>query len=610
MTEIRLRPPPQTQSSAGAAPAPPLGRAFPLAQVLLLSVLVGAVYFVPQALYFFERRTPQIFWEENAEEISYAVVAARAAGEHPGQPDPYRLNVPGDPQASSLSAQVFPPAALGAIARTLRLPVALVFWAGSFVFPAAIAFLFASIAWLLGLRDPALLWLAVVLSLLALPPPYWLVWTRQVAKILSGHATDFRLTLPYSRRFQPQFTAVIHYLAVAASLLALRARARLALAGALVAGVCFGLSFYCYFFSWSILLGWFVLGGVFVRIWNREKFPLWLLGGGIGAAIAAPYLDLAVRHFSSLSASAGSGRSHQIDPALRSDLLVLLLVAGLLLFCLLRQRTNRELLWAPLALNVAAGLGAVQNGITGVYIQPFHYIHYFGRPTLSFALVVLLAVALRRFGVLPRRAAAIHTAAAALIGVVVLSSLVVQWRHYQVARAAAQPVFDALPALGFLERRAVPGAAVYSPQPQVQETVALLANAVPFFSQHMWSNETAANRDAILARIAATDALDNMSEADFARLVQSRPWRMYTHYLQRIDPQAEIEIGRMERTLLTQFRAILAAERPAVLDGLRYLLLPASTPLDATRFPRYFVCRKVWSDARYSVFELEPISHG
>jgi hypothetical protein len=602
---------------------------FPVTHAVLVSVLVGAIYFLPQALYFLEWRAPQILLEENYEETLFAVLASRAAGEHPGQPDPYRLNVRGDPQASSFSAhsaQAFPPVALAAVARALHLPVAVVFWAGAFVFPAIVAFLFISIAWLVGLSDPALLWLAVVLSLLALPPPYWVIWGKQVWKILEGLRTDFRLMLPYIRRFQPQFTAVFHYAAIAASLLLLHPRAEAArgvtpparpsrlpagLSAAVTAGLCFGISFYCYFFSWSILLGWFTLGGVFVWMWHREKFRLWLLTCGIGLAIAAPYFALALHQFDSLSASAGAGRSHQIDPDLRSDLLVLLVLVGLLLACLLRERKNRELLWVPLALNVAAGVGAVQNVITGVYIQPFHYIHYFARPTVSLALVALLGVALHRFDLLPRRAAAVQAVCAVLLGLVVFSSVAVQWHHYRVARTSAQPVFEALAAIDFLQHHAAPGAMVYSPEQVVQEAVPLLTNAVPYFSQHMWTNETPRNREALLERIAAAHALYGVSEPDFAALVRSRPWMIYAQYIvRRIDPHTAAEMRRMERTLLTQFHEILAAKRPAALDGLCYLLLPASSPLEATRFPQYFLCRKVWSDGRYAVFELGAIPHG
>jgi hypothetical protein len=60
----------------------------------------------------------------------------------------------------------------------------------------------------------------------------------------------------------------------------------------------------------------------------------------------------------------------------------------------------------------------------------------------------------------------------------------------------------------------------------------------------------------------------------------------------------------IERTLLEQFDQTLRSEQPAALAGLRYLIWPAARTLETTRFQRYFICRQVWSDRRFSIFEL------
>ena len=579
---------------------------FPVSRCVLLCLLVGGIYFIPQGLYFVRTRSPQILLEENRDETFLAVLASRAAGEHEGQPDPYRLQPGGDPAIAFYTAQRFPLVTLAAMARLCRVPVTMVLWAGSFVFPAVLASLLAYIAWLCGIRDFTQLSLLVGLSMLALPPPYWAGLSKYVLAVLEGRAPDFLMMLPYSRRYQPQLIGVFHFLSIALSLLLLRAKtgpARFLIAVA--SGAAFGISFYSYLYSWSVLLGWFGLGGACVWMWHRQITKPWLVASTMGIGISVPYWMWCLRHFSALGAASGLARTHRVSPSDLPELILALSIAVLLGFFLSRKRSGRELLWVPLVLVLSAALGVIQNVVTGVYIQPYHYVHYFVRPAMSFALVALLAFAMEGSSTFSRQASLIRATAWVMIGLALFSASVVQLHRYRIASTAVAHIFEALPAFEFLKRRGPAGVAVYSPQPEVHEAIPLYTNAVPYFSMFMWMSETAVNRDALLERIASKYVLDGTKEEDFGRLVGSRPWDIFLLQRQRtVHPQAELEMREMERIVLDHFRRILNTERPAVFAGLRYLMLPAARSLESTRFPRYFLIRRMWSDGRYTVFEL------
>lgn len=584
-------------------------QSFPVFPILLLSAVIGAVYFLPQGLYFLRLRTPHVLLEENFEETSFAVLASRAAREHEGQPNPYRLPGSVEPALSSHSAQPFPPAALGAMARAFGVPVTVVFWAGSFVFPAILALLLASMAWLCGVRDPAQIWLLASLCLLALPPPYWPVQARYVANVLVGREPGFLMMLPYSRRFQPQFTAVFHYLAIAASLLLLRgSTARVRLAAAVISGASFGITFYCYLFSWSILLGWFVLGAACVWVWRRHSLRLWLLACCLGLVISIPYWAFTVRHFDQLAGSAGLGPSHRLDVDLLPELCAVLAVVAALAFSLKQERSRQDLLWAPLVLSLVAALGVVQNVATGLYLQPYHYLHYFARPAVNFAVSALWVVWLERLSISPRQAAVARLVVYAVTAVAITAALPIQLHRYRRASSAAVRVSEALPALEALQRRATVGAIAHSPIAEVREAIPLYTNAVPYFSRYMVAQQTAEKRDAILERIAGACVLQGMSEEDFARLVRSRPWDIYSQYIvRRSEPEAQRQMREIEGRLLAHFRFLLESGNPPAFDRLDYYLLPAAIPLEATRLPRYFRCRNTWSDGRYTLYALVPL---
>jgi hypothetical protein len=566
------------------------------------------VYFLPQALYFREFRNPRMLLEENREETSFAVLASRAAGEHPGQPDPYRPPGADEPRLSSFTAQPFPPALLAGLARLFGVRVNVVFWAGSFVFPALIVFLVASIVWLCELKAPYQIALVTGLTLLVMPPPYWLIEARYVFQALAGQDTGFFLNLPYSRRYQPQVAAVFHYLAIAASLLILRsASRRLRLAAALAAGAAVGISFYCYVFSWSLLAGWFALGGWCVWQWYRSSLRLWLLAAALGLIIAIPYLAGVSRNYGDLAASASMTSSHAVAPDMWPDLILLLatVAASALSGCVLGA--PREIFWAPAVLNLAAALGVVQNVVTGAQIHPFHYAHYFGRPTVSMALTATALLWLARF---PRLAAPrlVRFGAYGLLGLAVAAAGVVQWHRYRMTAMAVRPVLQAQPAFEFLNSHATDGLVVHSPVPEIREALPLYTNIVPHFSVYMWTNQTATNRDPMLERIAVQRWLEGVSQEEFAKWVQSRPWEIFCQYVTRaFDPRIQAEMREMEQILTQQFGSMAEAGVPReALGGLRYAVLPAKTPISTTRLPTYFDCRTVWSDAHYSVLELAP----
>ncbi|NOT64026.1 MAG: hypothetical protein HOP19_27750, partial [Acidobacteria bacterium] len=309
--------------------------AFPFQWALSWSLLVGAIYFLPQAMHLWHTRMPSVLLEENLDEMAYAVWASRAAGEHSNQPDPYQVNQGKNVSVSFATVQPLPAWVIGNLARITRLPVTIIFGLGSFLWPAVIAFFFFVIAWLMGIPDRVSLTLSVVFSLLMLPPVLWLMQWRYVAALLADSYPGFRLTLPYSRRYQPQFTAVIHYACIAFSLMLLQAeRLKLRRLAGIVAGLAFGLSFYCYYFSWTLLLGWFVLGGFFVWARRRERCKEWGMATLLGVLIAIPYFVTLARHFGDISSSAASARVRSLpsDPAIQVTLLICLLLAGVMWF--------------------------------------------------------------------------------------------------------------------------------------------------------------------------------------------------------------------------------------------------------------------------------------
>jgi len=567
--------------------------------------VLGAIYFLPQARYLRQPCAPHVLLEENPDETFLAVLVSRAAGEHPTQPDPYQAAPRAEPTIAFYTIQRFPLLALGLIARALGLPVTVLLWAGSLVFPVILAFETCCIAWWCGIRRWSTAALAVVLAMLALDPLHWFAQAKYTALALAGSAPDYLLMLPYSRRLQPQFVAIFHLLAILLSLLLLRAGTRASrLACAAGAGICFGISFYSYFYSWSILAGWFALGAIFVRLWHRGRERLWLSAAALGLAISIPYWIWCARHFSELSLSTGSARTHRLGTFDLPEVLFYFGVAGLCLLLLRKDTARRELLWVPLVLVAVPALGAIQNLITGIYIQPYHYLHYFGRPAANLAVVAVLASQSHRFAVLRGRAA--DLAAWTLIALAIFSARVVQMHRYGTASVPAARICRAMPALEFLERRGVAGAAVFTPDPDLREAIPLYTDAVPYYSRFSWMTGGAATRDAVLWRIASSHALAGQDRHAFLRLVQSRPWDLFQVHKQRtLDPQAEPEMAGMERVLLEQFDSILASNRTPVFEGLRYALLPADRPLESTRLLRYFTCRQVWSDAAYSVFELE-----
>lgn len=578
---------------------PPLER-FPATVALLLSGFVGLLYFMPQMLYFARTKSPEVLFEENFEETSFLVLAGSVGA---GRPDPYRVGAAA-PGASSYSAQPVPPAAMAGLARFFHVPLPVVFWAGSFVFPALIALLLATIGWLCGVSDRATLGLLVCLPLLVLPPPYWHVLARYAADVLTGRTPEMLLSLPYSRRFQPQFSAVVHYLALAASLALVQlAGVRRAAAAAVLAGLAFGASFYCYFFSWSLLLLWFVTGAAGVWLWRRQRLRLWGAAAALGLVVSIPYWILALTHFQELGASGATAYTHRVSPALHTDLAVLAAVAAALALALWRTRWNRLLLGVPLALILTALAAVLQNVVTGIHVQPWHYLHFFGRPAASLGVAALLA------GALAARPPLFGKLAAALVAAAVFFAGVVQWHRFRVRLPGAERVIEAMPAMEFLKAETPPGAVAFAPLSEVQEAIPAYTAAVPLFSIHMWMwrNEGDAHRDALLERIAASHALAGMSSEDFARRVRSRPWDIFYQFqLSSLDPRREGQMQHMERVVLQQFDEIARGERRGAFGGLRYLLLPAATPLESTRAPAFFDCRKLWSDSRYTVFELQP----
>ena len=121
-------------------------KAFPTRWAIGWALLIGAIHFLPQAIHLWHARAPGVLLEENLDEVSYAVWASRAAGEHPGQPDPYQITSTESSPVSFGTAQPVPAWAIGSLARVTRWSVPVIFLLGSFIWPAITAFFFIGIA--------------------------------------------------------------------------------------------------------------------------------------------------------------------------------------------------------------------------------------------------------------------------------------------------------------------------------------------------------------------------------------------------------------------------------------------------------------------------------
>ncbi len=580
------------------------GALFPFKWALLTALVIGAVYFLPQLFHLWHWHSPQLLLEENYDEISYAVGASRAAGEHVAQPDPYHIDPWSAAPFSFATAQFFPSWFIGQLARLTNLSVTALLMLGSFVLPTIIGFLFSYIVWLSGIKETSSIVLCVIFSLLMLPPVLWLMQFRYTTALLTGSDPGFHLSLSYSRRYQPQLSAVIHYFTIALSLALLRVnRQNLYRSISVLVGIGFGASFYCYYFSWTILLGWFVLGALVVRWQHPDRLKGWLFAALLGLIIALPYFLSVIKNFSQVSQSAASAHTRILptDPAIWITLTMSAVLLGVMFF----NREQRARLWVPFVLNLVIALGALQNVLTGIFIQPYHYLHYFGRPAMNLAIAELgLWIIQRwiRFSLFAR-----YLQLAAIAGCLIVAVVFQCARYREVAslgreaalgQAAMQAIRQYLPA----------GALVYCPVEQVREAIPLYTNAISYFSRYMLLNETAATEVAMRERVVATQWLRGVSEDDFSVWLKTKPIDVFFQQLQRPpNVESQLRMQSMERDLQQLFKAWEREPKLNVLEPLRYALLPQNLSLDTTRLPQYFRCQLLWKDEHYALFELGRI---
>ena len=574
---------------------------FPIKWALLTALTVGAVYFLPQVFHLWHWQAPDVLLEENYDEIAYAVWASRAAGEHVAQPDPYQLGSQSTTSFSFATVQFFPAWLIGQLARLTNLPVTKLLMLGSFVLPAMTGLFFSYIAWHCGAREPLSMVLSVVFSLLMLPPALWLMQSRYIAALLTGSDPGFHLSLPYSRRYQPQFTAVIHYLTIAASLALLRInRPNLYRSASVLAGIGFGVSFYCYYFSWTVLLGWFALGALVARWQYPEKLKGWLFAALLGLIIALPYFLLMIKNFGQVSQSAASAhtRVFPTDPAIW----ITLMISAMLLTVMFYDREQRAWLWVSFVLNLIIVLGAWQNALTGIFIQPYHYLHYFGRPAMNLAIVSLWFWVIKRWVRSPQLVRNLHLAA---IGVCLLVAFAFQCARYREVASLGREAVIAQAAMQAIRQHLPVGALVYCPTELVREAIPLYTSATSYFSRYMWLNETNTTEAEIKERVVATQWLRGMSEEDFSTWLKSRPVDIFFQQLQRPPNfESSLQIKSMTEDFEQLFMAWERAPKLQVIEPLHYALLPQNLSLDATRLPQYFRCRLFWADPHFALYEL------
>ena len=579
----------------------PSGGLFPLKWALLIALVVGTIYSMPQLFHLWHWRAPSLLLEENYDEISYAVWASRAAGEHVAQPDPYQIDPRATPPFSFATVQFFPAWFIGQLARLTKLPVTGLLMLGSFVLPAIIGFLFSYIVWLCGVKETVSIALCVIFSLLMLPPVLWLMQFRYTAALLAGSDPGFHLSLSYSRRYQPQFTAVIHYLTIALSLALLRVnRQNLYRSVSVLAGIGFGASFYCYYFSWTILLGWFVLGALVVRWQHPDKLKGWLLAALLGLVIALPYFILVIKNFNQVSQSAASANTRVLptDPAIWITLMVSAVLLGVMSF----NREQQGRLWVSFILNLVIGLGALQNFLTGIFIQPYHYLHYFGRPAMNLAIAGLCLWVIQswiRSSLLAR-----YLQLAAIAGCLIVA-VGFQCARYREVASLGREAALAQAAMQAIRQYLPVGALVYCPAESAREVIPLYTNATSYFSRYMLLSETVATETAIRERVVAAQWLRGANNADFSAWLNTKPTDVFFQQLQR-PPNAESQLvmNAIAEDFEQRFKAWEIAPKQKIIEPLHYALLPQSLSLNHTRLPNYFRCQLLWKDEHYALFEL------
>ena len=583
------------------------GERFPFKWALLAALMVGVVYFLPQLFHLWRWQAPSVLLEENYDEISYAVAAARVAGEQVGQPDPYQIDRQSPASFSFATVQFFPAWLIGHLARLTSLPVTGLFMFGSLILPAIVGFLFAYIAWCCGVKEPINIVLWVFFSLLMLPPVLWLMQFRYTKALLGGTDPGFYLSLSYSRRYQPQFTAVIHYFTIAISLALLRiSRSAWARSASVLAGVGFGASFYCYYFSWTILLGWFVLGAIMVRWQYPEKLKGWLFAALLGLVIALPYFLTVIKNFSQVSQSAASAHTREwpTDPAI----LITLTISAVLLGVMLYDREQQSRLWVPFTLNLVIALGAWQNVLTGIYIQPYHYLHYFGRPAMNLAIISLWFWIVQRWLHAAHYLRLVRNLHFAAIGICLIVAVIFQCARYREVASLGREAVMAQPAMQAIRQYLPAGVIVYCPAEITREAIPLYTSATSYFSRYMLLSETAATATALRERAVFTQWLRGANNADFSAWLKTKPVDVFFQQLQR-PPNAESQLlmNSMAEDFEQRFKAWEMAPKQKIVEPLHYALLPHSLSLGITRLPRYFHCQLLWADQHFALYELERL---
>ncbi|NOT63416.1 MAG: hypothetical protein HOP19_24665, partial [Acidobacteria bacterium] len=251
-------------------------------------------------------------------------------------------------------------------------------------------------------------------------------------------------------------------------------------------------------------------------------------------------------------------------------------------------------------------LGALQNVVTGIYIQPYHYLHYFARPTTNLALVALWVWGSSRWLSGGRSRLITQYVNVAALTLCLCVAVIFQLARYRDVASLAREAVEAQPALQALRNHTVTSAVVFCPETTAREAIPLYTNAVAYFSRHMLLNETPRTETATQARIVAMQWLVGMSAAEFSAWTKTRPVDVFFQHLQRpANAQTQSQINAVIESLMAQFARWEREPNVEALLPLRYALLQKKMNLDSTRLLRYFHCQMIWSDEHYALFSLE-----
>lgn len=263
----------------------------------------------------------------------------------------------------------------------------------------------------------------------------------------------------------------------------------------------FGLSFYVYPYTWSLLLVFLSLMFL-AAVWQRQRRnALWISAISIGGfVIAIPYFVNVYQliHDPSYGTLTDSWGLHAGRPFVVGSILCIA-VALLAVIHKINKKNNNYSLWFLLALLISGFIALNQQLITGRVFYYGHYHWYYNKPFFAIIVAISIGALLRYYKVNLKIQ---QTFATVLVGIFLYNGIMIQWVSYQyhfnhyLALQSYRPVID------WLKKNAakdsvvyVPGSFYYPIDGRTQErdtpSLALSRFIVSYTSLNLYFNEYA-----------------------------------------------------------------------------------------------------------------------